>query len=77
MEVKVHKKGIVVIPQSIRQELGIREGSRLELEVKDGVIILRPKVSLLDAFGVDEREKGLEVLRLIQEGRANEGKGQP
>ena len=69
MEVKVHRKGIIVLPQSVRQELNIREGSRLEWEVKDGAIILRPKISLLDAFGVDKREKGLEALKLIQEGR--------
>ncbi|BCS93625.1 hypothetical protein L3N51_01377 [Metallosphaera sp. J1] len=73
MELKVYRKGIVVIPREIRDELKIREGSRLEVSVKDGAIILRPKLTLLDAFSVDDRVKGLETLRLIHERRKDEG----
>lgn len=62
--VKVHKKGLIVIPAEVRRMLGIQEGSYIELLVEGGEAkIIAPK-SLLDAFGVDG-EKALDVARLI------------
>lgn len=43
LEVEVKKKGVMVIPKTIRDLLGIKEGSKLKLEVKDGKIILEPE----------------------------------
>ena len=40
--VKVHKKGIVVIPKGIRDALGIRDGTLLEVRVEKGRIVLEP-----------------------------------
>jgi AbrB family looped-hinge helix DNA binding protein len=40
--VKVHKKGIVVIPKSIRDALGIVEGTLLEVRIEDNKIVLKP-----------------------------------
>ncbi len=40
--VKVHKKGIVVLPKKIREAAGIKEGMKLIAEVEGGKIILRP-----------------------------------
>jgi len=40
--VKVHKKGVVVIPKSIRDALGIVEGTLLEVRVEDNKIVLKP-----------------------------------
>ncbi len=40
--IKVHKKGIIVLPKSIREELGIDEGMLLEVTIEDGKIILKP-----------------------------------
>lgn len=66
--VKVHKKGLIVIPAEIRRRFGIVKGSYLELVVEgDRVLILIPK-SLKDSFGVDG-EKALEVARLINTSR--------
>ena len=66
--VKVHKKGLIVIPAEIRRRFGIVKGSYLELVVEgDRVLILTPK-SLKDSFGVDG-EKALEVARLINTSR--------
>ncbi len=39
--VRVGKRGVIVIPKSIRERLGIREGMFLDLSVEDDKIILR------------------------------------
>ncbi|RLE89972.1 MAG: AbrB family transcriptional regulator [Thermoprotei archaeon] len=66
--VKVHKKGLIVIPASVRRELGIYEGSYLELIVEGNNIQLIVPKSLRDAFGVDGK-KAIEVARLISASR--------
>jgi AbrB family looped-hinge helix DNA binding protein len=40
--VKVRRKGILVIPKGIRDALGIRDGTLLEVRVEEGRIILEP-----------------------------------
>ena len=40
MEVKVHRKGIIVIPAEVRRRLNIKEGSVMELEVEGDMIVL-------------------------------------
>jgi len=40
--VKVHKKGVVVIPKSIRDALGIIEGTLLEVRVENNKIVFEP-----------------------------------
>jgi len=42
METSVTVKGQVVIPAKIRYRLGIKKGSKLHVEEKNGEIILRP-----------------------------------
>lgn len=69
--VKVHRKGLIVIPVEVRRRLGIVEGSYVELVVEgDTIRIIVPK-TLKDAFGVDG-EKALEVARLITASRRKE-----
>ncbi|MCD6195298.1 MAG: AbrB/MazE/SpoVT family DNA-binding domain-containing protein [Staphylothermus sp.] len=66
--VKVHKKGLIVIPADVRRRFGISEGSYIELIVdNDGIRIIVPK-SLREAFGVDG-EKAIEVARMISSSR--------
>jgi len=74
MEVKVHKKGIIVLPMEVRRKLNITEGSRLELEVADGRVVLKPKFTLLDAYGIDAggKEAGKGLLRELEEERRRE-----
>jgi len=40
--VRVRRRGTVTLPKALRDQLGIREGSRLAVEVKDGAIVLKP-----------------------------------
>lgn len=44
MEIKVSSKGQIVIPSSIRRRLGIKEGTRIQIELKEGdqEITLKP-----------------------------------
>ncbi len=40
--VTVSSKGQVVIPQDIRKKLNLKRGTRVQLEVREGVVELRP-----------------------------------
>ena len=40
--VRVHRKGIIVLPKSVREKAGIEEGMLLEVSVEDGRVVLRP-----------------------------------
>ncbi|NON61278.1 AbrB/MazE/SpoVT family DNA-binding domain-containing protein [Acidianus sp. RZ1] len=52
------EKGRVVIPKEVREELNIKKGSLLILEVKDGVIVLKVrKPSPMDIHGIAEEEE--------------------
>mgnify|MGYP001772584201 FL=1 len=42
---KVNKKGIVVIPKGIREEIGLKEGDTVKIRVEDGRIVIE-KVDL-------------------------------
>ena len=71
MQVRVHKKGVIVIPAEIRKKLNIAEGSVLELEVEGDRIVLKKAMTLLDAFGVD-RDLGDLPLRELERLRREE-----
>jgi AbrB family looped-hinge helix DNA binding protein len=46
---KLSTKGQVVLPKEIRDTLGICSGTELEVEVRDGVVLLRPiRVTTVD-----------------------------
>ena len=62
MQVKVHRKGVIIIPAEVRRKLNITENSYLELEVEGDKIVLRKTMTLLDAFGVD-RDLGEALLK--------------
>lgn len=62
--VKVHKKGLIVIPAEVRRMLGIQEGLYIELIVEGGEVKLIAPKNLLDAFGADG-EKAVDVAKLI------------
>ena len=55
----VEEKGRVVIPASIRKQLGIKPGTELEIDVRDGGILMKPKrkVSAKDLLGIAGRER--------------------
>ncbi|PVU77885.1 AbrB family transcriptional regulator [Acidianus hospitalis] len=71
MEVKVHKKGIIVIPAEVRRRLNIKEGSVIELEVEGDKIILKRKLTLLDAYVID-KEMGDSAVKELEKLRKEE-----
>jgi AbrB family looped-hinge helix DNA binding protein len=71
MEVKVHKKGIIVIPAEVRKKLNIKEGSVIELEVEGDKIILKRKMTLLDGYGID-KDMGDLALKELEKLRKEE-----
>ncbi|MDT7906367.1 MAG: AbrB/MazE/SpoVT family DNA-binding domain-containing protein [Sulfolobales archaeon] len=71
MEVKVHRKGIIVIPAEVRRRLNIKEGSVMELEVEGDKIVLKRKMTLLDMYGAD-KEMGDSALRELERLRKEE-----
>ncbi len=42
LEIRVGKRRTIVIPKPVAEALGIREGSRLELRLEEGRIVLEP-----------------------------------
>lgn len=54
--VRVKHKGQVTIPSELRLRLDIREGSLLEVEEKEGAIVLTPAPPLEGGKVVGERE---------------------
>jgi AbrB family looped-hinge helix DNA binding protein len=65
VEVKVHRKGIIVIPAEVRRRLNIKEGSVMELEVEGDKIVLKRKMTLLDMYGAD-KEMGDSALKELE-----------
>lgn len=52
MQTTMTSKGQVTLPKSIREALGLEAGSKLDIEVRDGVIVARPvSLTALDIFG--------------------------
>jgi len=71
VEVKVHKKYLVVIPKEIREKLDIKVGDRLEMKMKRGKIELLPvrKVSeraIERTYGIIKTKKRVEGESLIR-----------
>lgn len=56
--ITIGKAGRLVVPKTIRDSLGLREGSRLKLEVRGGKIQAAPEV---DAVRI-EMKSGLPVI---------------
>jgi AbrB family looped-hinge helix DNA binding protein len=55
----VEDKGRVVIPAAVRKRLGIKPGTRLEVNIRDGGILMKPqrKVSAKDLLGIAGKER--------------------
>ena len=67
---KVHKKGIIVLPKEVRERLNIREGDEVNAIVDDEGIYIFPKMTVDKIFGSDKG--ALEALKLLEEERRRE-----
>ncbi|WP_048061424.1 AbrB/MazE/SpoVT family DNA-binding domain-containing protein [Hyperthermus butylicus] len=42
LTVRVGRKGVIVLPKSVREQLHIEEGTLLQVCVRDGEVVLKP-----------------------------------
>ncbi|MBB5254600.1 AbrB/MazE/SpoVT family DNA-binding domain-containing protein [Sulfurisphaera ohwakuensis] len=62
---KLNKKGIIVIPKGIRDEIGLKEGDAVKITVEGNKIVIE-KIDLWDRVwncckgSAEEAEKGLD-----------------
>ena len=71
--VKVSRKNQIAVPAAVRRQLGIKPGDRLEVEVEDSRVVLRPQrrsaVDELIALA-PEIWRGIDTDRYIDELRS-------
>jgi len=62
MEIKVDAKGRVVIPQSVRERLEIKEGTLILVEEREDGVLLRPvrekKKKIEDFYSLEVKRTG-------------------
>ena len=63
-EVAVTRRGQTTIPNEIRKSLGIKEGTRLSVEVEGEKLVFRKVPSLFDLSGTSKLTKE-EAFRLL------------
>ena len=39
---RVRKKGVIILPKKLREEVGLREGDEVVVETRDNIIIIKP-----------------------------------
>ncbi len=69
-KLKVHKKGIIVIPKEIRHRLNIKEGDEVSVIVDDDGIYIFPNENIEKYFGSDK--DAIEALKILEEERRKE-----
>ena len=72
MKTTVSEKGQITIPKAIRDRLGLRQGSVVDFEASDGVLLGRKRVSedpLLKWRGRGHLPQGLRVDAYIRKAR--------
>jgi antitoxin MazE len=78
--VEVGRAGRVTLPAEVRKQLGLEEGARLEVEIRDGMLQLRPVVVIPreDAWAYTSEHRALLARALddIRQGRVHGGLGE-
>ncbi|MBI4918980.1 AbrB/MazE/SpoVT family DNA-binding domain-containing protein [archaeon] len=65
--INVSSRGQIVIPERVREHLGIMKGSRLVLLEKDGELILRKEKDLAKHFEESIRKEDMGWLALAEQ----------
>jgi len=62
MEIRIRDKGRITLPLKIRRILGVTEGDPLNIEIKNGNVVLKPKnfVRVKEARGIARHRVKLE-----------------
>ena len=64
-EVSVTKKGQITIPVDLRRRFGIREGSRVEVKVVEGRIVIEKSMGILDLAGSGRGKGDVKELKHV------------
>lgn len=67
MEVTISPKFQVVIPKEVRRQLRVMKGQKMQIIVRNGIILLLPERSLKELRGVLQ---GIDLKGIREEGRA-------
>jgi AbrB family looped-hinge helix DNA binding protein len=67
---KVHKKGIIVIPKEIREKFNLKEGDEVNVIVDDEGIYIFPRDDIRKYFGSDKDT--IKALNILEEERRRE-----
>jgi AbrB family looped-hinge helix DNA binding protein len=67
--VKIHYEGWVALPEALRQQLGLSSGDRLDAELVDGAIVLRPATKANRPAPRREQETGADAPARRKPGR--------
>ena len=59
-DVSVTKKGQITIPIDVRKKFGIKEGTKVEVKVVEGKIIIEKSISIMDLAGTGQ--SGVKVV---------------
>jgi len=72
--VKVHKKGLMVLPAKLRKKYGIREGSEVVLVDEGSQIVLVPRQGLESLYGLAKEHAATidEMIKELHEERKRE-----
>jgi len=66
LEAVIRKGGIIELPSSILSEMGLGEGERVALSIRDGEILVKPVKSiteqLTDSIKLDDQELIEEII---------------
>lgn len=74
LEVRVGKRRTIVIPKHVAEMLGISEGSRLELKLENGKIVLEPVLDAIELSLHGEKIAKLSLEELEAESVAQQKK---
>ncbi|MUM65683.1 AbrB/MazE/SpoVT family DNA-binding domain-containing protein [Acidianus infernus] len=69
-KLKVHKKGIIVIPKEVRDKLNIKEGDELNVVADGEGIFIFPQRNIEKYFGSDK--DAIKALKVLEEERRKE-----
>jgi AbrB family looped-hinge helix DNA binding protein len=72
MRTHVSSRGQVVIPQQIREQLQLKEGTELDVEVERDHLVLRKAKSTADWRSWQGKFKGVDLAKALEEERRAE-----
>lgn len=70
---KVRKKGIVILPKKIREEIGLKEGDPVLVETRGGEIVFRPLRPVIVDVPEEFVDKLLEEEAEVEKGKYGKG----